>query len=99
MPYIKEEHREILDPIINDLKRTIVNITLDDESVKLECLINYMILKMLSEMYTAKNYDEINDVIGMLECCKLEYYRKVAAIVNDQSEYDYGEILDPLNNK
>ncbi len=99
MPYIKEEHRQTIDPIIAELKRSFVNITLDDENVKLECVVNYAILKLLSEMYSGKTYDEINDVIGMLECCKLEYYRKVAAIVNDQSEYDFGEIVNPLNNK
>jgi len=99
MPYIKEEHRKLLDPIINDLKRDIVNITLDDESVNLECVINYTLTKLLSMMYSAKTYDEINDVIGMLECCKLEYYRKVAATINDQSEYDQGEIVNPRSNQ
>ena len=36
-------------------------------------------------------YAQINAAIGMMECCKLELYRKVAAPYEDQKEHDNGE--------
>lgn len=92
MPYIKEEHRKTLEPIIDNLLREIANIQLDDNTANVECIINYFMLKLLSNVYSVKTQGEIYDVIGLLECCKLEFYRKTAASINDQEEYDQGEI-------
>jgi predicted DNA-binding protein with PD1-like motif len=38
-------------------------------------------------------YANINEVIGMLECCKLELYRKIAAPYEDIKIQENGDVL------
>ena len=95
MPYITEDKRHELDSFIDDIHRQLVNMRLDDESTNTEGNLNYLITRLLMMVYGDKNstrYAQINDAIGMLECCKLELYRKVAAPYEDQKAFDNGEV-------
>ena len=95
MPYITQDKRRQLDSLINELHRTLVNMRLDDEGTNTEGNLNYIITRLLMKVYGQKDttrYANINDCIGMLECCKLEFYRKVAAIYEDQKEFENGEV-------
>ena len=38
------------------------------------------------------SYGRINDVVGALECCKLELYRRVAAGYEDKKCKDNGDV-------
>ena len=38
------------------------------------------------------NYQNLNEVIGVLECVKLELYRRVAAPYEDQKCHDNGDV-------
>ena len=78
MPYIKMEDRpkyeKPLETLISTLKSQPVE-SIDGE-------LNYIITRILKEAYPLRYYN-LNRAIGVLECCKLEYYRRVAAPYED----------------
>ena len=57
--------------------------------------LNYVFTRLLLSVYGDKDttrYSNINDAMGLLECVKQEFYRKVAAPYEDQKEFDNGGI-------
>jgi hypothetical protein len=95
MPYISQDKRHQLDPYIEDLYHCLVGMRLDDESTNTEGNLNYLITRLLMKIYGDRDstrYSQINDAIGMLECCKLELYRKVAAPYENQKEHENGQV-------
>lgn len=64
--------------------------------------LNYAITKLIHTYIENKGglyYDNINQVIGVLECIKLELYRVIAAKYEDKKRRENGPIsdLDSLN--
>jgi len=53
--------------------------------------LNYLITRILKEAYPLR-YFNINRAIGVLECCKLEYYRRVAAPYEDTKITQNGDV-------
>ena len=93
MPYIVSSKRDALDLIINDLHNALVMLEIDDpDSNSMEGNLNYTITKLLTLIYTSPRYAEINDAIGVLECCKLEYYRRVAADYENLKAFQNGDV-------
>lgn len=97
MPYINEMRRQKLDPIVDQLVHALSELQLDnfDDKNNTEGNLNYFISKLIREVYGNRNntsYAAINDVVGMLECVKQEYYRKVAAPYENQKEHDNGTV-------
>ena len=43
-----------------------------------------------------KNYTNINEVIGVLECAKLELYRRVAAPYEDEKIEQNGDVYNVI---
>ena len=39
------------------------------------------------------NYTDYNEVIGVLECCKLELYRRVVALYEDKKKEENGDVF------
>jgi hypothetical protein len=84
MPYIKQSDREkFIDPA-----KSIAN--------QASCAgdLNYAISLML-HMYINKKglkYSNLNEVIGMLECCKLEMYRMVTGPYEDTKISENGPV-------
>jgi hypothetical protein len=70
-------------PYIKQIDRTKFSSQCKSIAEKATCAgdLNFSITAILHEYLKIKgiNYDNINSVIGMLECCKLEMYRKIAA--------------------
>jgi len=93
MPYIAQEKRDRLDPLIDDIHQELVKIEIDDEENNMEGNLNYLFTRLLMKVYSSTNYREINDAIGMLECCKLEYYREVAAPYENQKKFENGQVI------
>ena len=91
MPYIVQEKRNELDPAIDQLHSILVKLATDDETNNFEGNMNYIITRLIKLCYDT-SYADINDIVGMLECVKLEYYRKTAAIYEDQKEYENGPV-------
>lgn len=56
--------------------------------------LNYLITRLCDEflMKTAMSYKNINQVIGALECAKLELYRRVASPYEDRKLALNGEV-------
>ncbi len=53
--------------------------------------LNYLITRLIDTFIGPDiSYSAINDVVGVLECAKLEAYRKIAANYEDQKEAENG---------
>ena len=95
MPYIENSKRIYLDPVIEELHRTLVEMEMDDESTNTEGNLNYAITRLLMMVYgnsDSTSYRDINDAIGVLESVKLEFYHKVARPYEDQKCFENGDI-------
>ncbi|MDC1141691.1 hypothetical protein OAU50_01245 [Planctomycetota bacterium] len=87
MPYIKQERRDELDPHIEALLKA-----LPSESFAGD--LNYSICRLADGLLTdKKNYARLNEIIGALECAKLELYRRMAAPYEDQKVTENGDVF------
>ena len=96
MPYIKKEQREELEPELGALIQKIMNMP-EFHSNGRAGILNYVITDMLDSCFgplSDAKYKDYNEAIGMLECCKLEFYRKAAAPYEDMKEKQNGKVLD-----
>lgn len=88
LPYITREERKNLDPTIEELIRKLL-----ENPENIEGCLNYVIFKILKRLTEKeRRYKTMNKFIGMLECCKNEYYRKIVAPYEDEKERINGEI-------
>ncbi len=87
MPYIKQEDRINYDDRINALITGIKIHQATDGDM------NYIITRLLDAAFDLKNtkYTKINTAIGVLECCKLELYRRKAADYEDSKIEENGD--------
>ena len=95
MPYIKQEKRDQLEHALHEAHNALVGMELDDPENNMEGNLNYFITSLLNKVYTTPSYREINDAIGLLECVKLEYYRRKAAPYENQKVFDNGDVYEP----
>ena len=94
MPYIKQETRHQLDEYIDGLRKALADLEMDnlDGGNNTEGNLNYIISKLLADVYTHPlSYRNINDAVGMLECCKMELYRRLA-FYEDQKIVENGDV-------
>ena len=72
MPYIPQKDREPYTSIIQEINKKV------PENEDAYFLLTGFIFDLLTRVYdpSTMRYWEHNEVIGMLECCKLEWYRK-----------------------
>jgi len=70
MPYIRPIERAAIDGIIDTLS----------ESVEHDGQLNYIITRLCHNWITkvGKKYTRLNQIVGVLECAKLEFYRMLA---------------------
>ncbi len=79
MPYIHQKERDILDAFSDGA-------TTPGE-------LNYLLtMTCLSYLKGREGYRFYNDVIGALECCKLEMYRRAVAPYEDQKIKENGDV-------
>jgi len=80
MPYIKKEHREDI-PDIFPIKWTVGDL-------------NYFFTNTLRNYIEVKgeSYELYNSLIGVLECCKLELYRRKIADYEDKKIVENGDV-------
>jgi len=67
MPYIKKERRIEVDKIVDLMKQSKIQIDGD---------LNYLLYKFIKDTVNP-SYKNYKNVIGELECCKLELYRRL----------------------
>jgi broad-specificity NMP kinase len=85
MPYIKQMRRQQLD-------RKLDNLYIADVGS-----LNYVIMRLLNnycEINTIK-YGTVNDIMGVLECIKQEFYRRVAVGFETTKINENGDIEWP----
>ncbi len=56
--------------------------------------LNYLVSEFINNFLRKKgvSYANVNEMIGALECCKLELYRAVAAPYEDEKADENGEV-------
>ena len=96
MPYIKQELREELEYPLNTLSGHLESMLIDKKEDRAGIL-NYVITSLIDSVYGPlkdAKYKDYNEAIGMLECCKLEFYRRGVAPYEDLKERENGSVLD-----
>ena len=84
MPYVTQALRGVVDSWINTLVLALptpMNIG----------VLNYIITRLVAA-YPHATYTEINALIGVLECAKLELYRRVATPYEDAKRIENGDV-------
>ena len=90
MPYIEEEYRKDLE---SDLKRIRTGLTWFRD--KGPGFLNYAITKILvTWLGPNPNYAKYNEVIGALECVKLELYRRQVAAYEEGKCLVNGDVYE-----
>ena len=81
MPYITQEDRQRLE---------------ETSQPQIAGELNYTITKILDEDLVRKglNYTNLNEVVGVLECAKLELYRRIAAKYEDNKIAENGDVYN-----
>lgn len=91
MPYITQCKRDVLNPAIDLLLNALRELESDDPGNDMGGNLNYAFTKILHQCY-GKRYAEMAQAVSVLEMCKLEYYRKVAAPYESQKEFENGSV-------
>jgi len=74
LPYIKAASRAKYEKTLDELIHILKCLPVEEVDGEL----NYVVTKILKQIYPLR-YFHINKAIGVLECIKLEFYRRVAA--------------------
>jgi len=102
MPYIKKENRKKFDKTISELS---AKIAAEGHALGYQTLagnLNYAITTLLQKTYRESDdgshtftlsYSDYNEMIGILECAKLELYRKHAAPYEEQKIEENGDVF------
>jgi len=88
MPYIEQKRRE-------QFKQDEITAFIDGQSdVFTEGDINYVITNAVNQYIKLKglSYSSINAVIGILECAKMEFYRRVAVPYEEKKKELNGDV-------
>lgn len=86
MPYIRQEKREAIDPMLADVRAHVCS---DPATGGL----NYIITRIVDAyLGTRVSYATLNAAIGVLECVKLELYRRLAAPYEDAKASENGDV-------
>ena len=80
MPYITQKDKEAL----------------DKDGPKTTGQLNFTFTKIIQFYLSRKgmSYSSFNDVIGALEACKLEFYRRVVSPYEDNKIKENGDVYD-----
>lgn len=54
--------------------------------------LNYLITKIIDRQLDNANYARYNEIIGALECCKMELYRRILAQYEDKKKKENGDV-------
>lgn len=84
MPYISQEDRIFFDQ----------KISFNNNAIQTPGELNYIITKLIDYYISThgKNYAIINEVVGVLECAKLELYRRIASPYEDIKIEQNGDV-------
>ena len=86
MPYIEQEDRAFLCKLMFNILQ-FDKLTAGD--------LNYCITKLLLAQ-EPKRYEDYNRLIGVLECVKLEFYRRAVALYEDMKIKENGDVYEKI---
>ena len=90
MPYIKKESRKDFDVQIGDLVFALLN---KERTEWTSGELNYVISSIVWKLFSSdKRYQRANDIIGVLEAVKLEFYRRQVAGYEDEKIEQNGDL-------
>lgn len=87
MPYILKENREKYSEPLKHL----TNLLKKQPIEQVDGEINYIITTILKEVYPLR-YFNLNRAIGVMESCKLEFYRRVVGPYEDVKIRENGDV-------
>lgn len=88
MPYISQEDRTILHPIVDVTENIVGNRGISNGDL------NYLFTK-LAQVYLKRHgtsYNTISDVVKAFECAKMEFYARVARPYEDEKIKQNGDV-------
>jgi len=91
MPYIKSEDRKLIDDEIDDLVGQLMSFNENE----IEGILNYVITQIINKTmlsYGKWRYYKINRVMGILECVKQEFYRRLAGPYENKAIEKNGDL-------
>lgn len=89
MPYIVPMHRFLLQEEITPLAECLAAM---DKSQRPGAM-NYALSRLIKEVYGEDlKYSQYNEIIGMLESCKLEFYRAQVGPYEDKKRWENGRV-------
>lgn len=90
MPYIKSSDRVKLEFCLESINC----IKLLSDVIQSEGELNYIITRLCLEYLkkTKERYKDYNNIVGILECAKLEFYRRAVAKYEDQKIKENGDV-------
>lgn len=91
MPYVKQEVRKDLDPLIDQIVRKI-GMPLTPSANSWAGELNYVITRIATKVSGTKSYWTIALVMGVFITAALEYYRRVAAPYEDSKIEENGDV-------
>ena len=89
MPYIKQPFRTELEGPINNVVEALSHA--DKERLAGE--INYIFTTILNKIYDSPRYRDFNEIVGILECVKLEHYRRRISNYEDMKAAENGDVF------
>jgi hypothetical protein len=89
VPYISQQGKDELAPYLEGLFNHLALNT--DDISKSSGTLNYIITEILLATEPRK-YSEYNALVGVLECCKLEFYRRAMAAYEDEKIQENGDV-------
>jgi hypothetical protein len=87
MPYITQEERPKFDKVLTELIKILKELPVESVDGNL----NYVVTSIIKEVYPLR-YFHINRAMGLLECIKMEFYRRVAAPYEDTKIEQNGDV-------
>jgi len=87
LPYVKPENRAKYEKALDELIDILKSLPVEEVDGEL----NYVVTRILKQIYPLR-YFHINKAIGVLECVKLEFYRRVAAPYEDKKMKESGDV-------
>lgn len=95
MPYIQITKRLQLDEAVLQLQEAISGVVSTRSDIS--GVLNYCITTLITRLGLDDRYDGFNTLVGVLECVKLEMYRRVVAPYEDQKCQENGDVFPTVN--
>ena len=93
MPYIKQEQRTLLDPLIDPLAEQVLELASHStQDQTKDGAFNYCITRLALKLFGKKGYSQFVRVAGNLEEAKAEYRRRVVVPYEDDKLSENGDV-------